>query len=172
MKLTNTMRDAFVRAAMDDVPSVDYTEQIRSLALAAALRVAPPAIQKAWADPELRPYINTSRLWVGGVTTYVPQRDGGTGVELLPEDNAEVLRLEKASDGQSERESALKEKLKGAAYGCSTRKALATMLPEFERYLPADDAVATRMLPVAANVVADFVKAGWPKGARKEATTA
>ena len=50
------------------------------------------------------------------------------------------------------------------ALGASTRKGLADALPEFEKYLPADEPAAVRSLPVVANVVADFVKAGWPKG--------
>jgi hypothetical protein len=42
-------------------------------------------------------------------------------------------------------------------------------LPEFEKYLPEDEAQAVRALPVVTNVVADFVKAGWPtKKAQKK----
>ena len=48
------------------------------------------------------------------------------------------------------------------------------MLPEFEKYLPADEQKALRSVPVVANLVADFTKAGWPKdkAARKEGATA
>jgi hypothetical protein len=62
----------------------------------------------------------------------------------------------------------LRSKLKSVAYSVSTRKALVAALPEFEKYLPADEAKAVRTLPVVQNVVADFVKAGWParKGAK------
>jgi hypothetical protein len=49
----------------------------------------------------------------------------------------------------------------------STRKALVDLLPEFEKYLPADEAKAIASLPAVANVLSDFVKAGWPKNQPK-----
>ena len=58
----------------------------------------------------------------------------------------------------------LKSQLKSAAHSVTTRKALAALLPEFEKYLPADEAAACKTLPVVQNIVADFAKAGWPKG--------
>lgn len=66
---------------------------------------------------------------------------------------------------QQQTRSALKDRLRSVAYACSTRKALLAALPEFEKYLPEDEPAALRTLPVVANVVADFVKAGWPKAA-------
>ena len=62
----------------------------------------------------------------------------------------------------------LREKLHGCAYAVTTRKALVDLLPEFEKYLPADDASVCRTLPVVQNVVSDFVKAGWPKDGKKK----
>jgi hypothetical protein len=53
--------------------------------------------------------------------------------------------------------------LKSVAYACTTRKQLEEALPEFSNYLPEEEAKAARDLPVVVNVVADFVKAGWPK---------
>jgi hypothetical protein len=99
LKLTNYMRDAFVRAVMDDVPR-----------------------------------------WLETLEALVKKKD-----------HDEELRAD------------LHAKIKAVAYSVSTRKALADALPEFEKYLPADDAKAIRTLPVVANVVTDFMKAGWPK---------
>ena len=45
----------------------------------------------------------------------------------------------------------------------AVRAAFVAKLPEFAHYLPAEDAPAGRSLPVVANLVTDFVKAGWPK---------
>jgi hypothetical protein len=56
----------------------------------------------------------------------------------------------------------LRTKIKGAAYACNTTKQLRELLPEFERYLPAEEEKTLRTLPVVQNIVADFVKAGWP----------
>lgn len=54
-----------------------------------------------------------------------------------------------------------------AISACTTRKQAAEVLPEFEKYLPEDEPKALRTLPALANVAADFVKAGWPKNAKK-----
>ena len=51
---------------------------------------------------------------------------------------------------------------------CKTRAALAAALPEFEKYLPADEPKALRSLPSMANVASEFVKAGWPKKSVKK----
>jgi len=47
-------------------------------------------------------------------------------------------------------------------YACTTTKQLRELLPEFDRYLPAEEEKTLRTLPVVQNIVADFVKAGWP----------
>lgn len=92
MKLTMTIRGAFARAAMLDVPKTDYDEQISAVILADAVAALPPIIRKLWDEPSLRPYVHQI-TW--------------------------ALRL----------------------------------------------ISACRTAPVVQNVVADFAKAGWPKGA-------
>lgn len=57
----------------------------------------------------------------------------------------------------------LQTRLKGVAYACTTRKQLEEALPEFSSYLPEEEAKAAKNLPAVANVLSDFVKAGWPK---------
>ena len=49
------------------------------------------------------------------------------------------------------------------------REALAAMLPEFEKYLPSETPALDRTVPAVANVVTDFMRAGWPKGQAKPA---
>lgn len=83
---------------------------------------------------------------------------------LPGEVKAVVEELEKQNDEQHDSRNNLETKLQAVAESCTTRKALLNALPEFEKYLPADDAAACRSLPVVANVVSDFMKAGWPKG--------
>ena len=53
-------------------------------------------------------------------------------------------------------------KLKSIIDGCTTLKQLKTLLPEFEKYMPTEEA-PTKNLPAVANVVADLTKLGWPK---------
>lgn len=165
MKLTNTMREAFVRAAMADVPQTDYREQIQKVLTDAAIEAMPPKVREAYsAHPDWFPSQDQN--------VYTP--DGRSlGYYFLPAriDRIPKAALEKAQDlqdalwDQRARMDELENKLRGIALGCTTRKALAEALPEFEKYLPVEEA-KTRNLPAVAvavaNVVAEFVKAGWP----------
>jgi hypothetical protein len=81
--------------------------------------------------------------------------------------NSQVEGLLTALAHQVERINALRTKLSATADAVSTRKALIDLLPEFEKYLPADESKAVASLPAVANVLSDFVKAGWPKNQPK-----
>lgn len=161
MKLTNTMREAFVRAAMDDVPSIDYDTLIRKAALQAALKALPATVRKVYDDEKTRTYLENTFLRFGGVSVYVP---GRTNTDISDEDKKSLNELATAKSVQETGRNELRGKLASAATAVTTRKALAELLPEFEKYLPADLGAANRMLPAVANIVADFTKAGWPKG--------
>ena len=170
MKLTKFMREAFVRAAMQDVPSVDYNEKARELVQKAAKEMMPPAIQKlVKAGGAEVAYIRTGYLSMPGclsnVTVYC--RDAYPQLSELPTDvQTQVREMAAAAKVQSEKRRELDAKLEAAAKSVTTRKALAELLPEFERYLPIDTPAACKTLPAIANVVAEFSKAGWPKGAK------
>ena len=176
MKLTNTIRDAFVRAVMDDTPSVDYSEKIRAAAVKAAVAALPQKVAALWKDSALRHYVKTVGVHVPGCGVRVPSgcEDSYTAEFKALEKLilAECASLTEAHVAQKQARENLRSKLRHAAYAYTTRKALAAALPEFEKYLPADEAAALRTVPVIANVVADFVKAGWPKDAKKKAVPA
>lgn len=169
MKLTNSIRQAFVRAAMQDVPQIDYEETIRKAVMDAAVRALPPAVRKVYDDEKTRMYLEQTYMRFGDVSVTVCGRDGKWGepdsqLPKLSKTDAAVLEALVAKYGaQTSSRAELEKKLYGAAYAVSTRKGLAELLPEFEKYLPADEASANRSLPVVANIVADFTKAGWPK---------
>lgn len=165
MKLNNTIRDAFVRAVMDDVPSVDYDELAAKKVQDHAYQHLPPEIRKIYDKPAQRGYLKETHTCtpsllrdVYAVTanpTYYWAKDvPNLWVEL------EALAEQKAAQRAARDE--LKGKLQSVAYSVTTRKALEAALPEFAQYLPAE-AVVSKNLPAVANVVADFVKAGWPK---------
>jgi hypothetical protein len=164
MRLTNTMRDAFVRAAMDDVPSVDYDEQIRSLAVKTAVAALPAKVQAVWKDADTKHHLETSYINFrhARVSLQIPGAVGDGSARTHVETVCAPL-AEKAIE-QTKARDELQRRLHAVAYSVSTRKALVDALPEFEKYLPADEPAAIKTLPVIANVVADFVKAGWPKG--------
>ncbi len=169
MRLTNTIRDAFIRSAMNDVPSVDYTEQIRKLALDDIVDQLPEPVRKIWNDTKTRCYIETTWGNFGGVSVTHPC--DGHRAKLTSQGEKKLAVVIEKQKAQKELHDALRQKLRSAAYACSTRKALAEMLPEFEKYLPADEAKAAAVnLPAIANIVTDFVKAGWPKNQKLAAS--
>lgn len=158
MRLTNYMRDAFVAAAMQDVPKEDFNDQAQTLLVKAAISAFPPKIRAVYDDPAARDFICHTRLPYAFGYAYVP------GLGVLPEGTQEkYAELKGKEKEQSARFLELTAQLRGVAYSARTRKALVALLPEFEKYLPADDSAACKTLPAVANVVADFAKAGWPK---------
>lgn len=162
MRLTNTIRDAFISGVMRDVPSIDYSEQIRKLLIEDIEAQLPKAVLALYKDKRLCGYVNTS--WGSfntGVSVTYPCSDGITTGITAPT-REKVTELGRLSKLQFEARRDLERKLKSVAYSVTTRKGLADALPEFEKYLPEDEAKAVRTLPVVQNVVADFVKAGWP----------
>ena len=171
MRLTTTIREAFVRAAMQDVPKVDYGAQIEKLVADKAKEYFIKTT-KLGADEYERlkntGWLNSNSVYCGhgghefryvyaNSPNYVTAEQMGISVQALDELNG----LEKA---QGAARHALREKLKSVAASVTTRKALVDLLPEFEKYLPADTSGTTKNLPALANIVADFTKAGWPKG--------
>lgn len=158
MRLTNYMRDAFISAAMHDVPREDFRDQMQTLLVKAAVSCLPPKVRALYDDPATRDFIRHTQLGHGLNYTYVP------GLGTLPVSTQE--KYDELKEKQKEQDARLRElrgQLRGVAYSARTRKALVALLPEFEKYLPADDSAVCKTLPAVANVVADFVKAGWPK---------
>lgn len=168
MKLTQTIRQAFVSAAMQDVPQIDYRAQAQALVTEAARMQLPPKVRAIYDDKNLRHFVETTSFYAVGQYVYVPMGKGER-LKLNDADQKKLDALVEANKAQDERRFDLQQKLHACALACTTRKALVEMLPEFEKYLPADEAAANRALPVVANVVTDFMKAGWPKGEKKEA---
>ncbi len=172
MKLTNYMRDAFIRAAMQDVPSIDYMEQARAFLQAESIEQLPPKVRAIAKDKNLRHFLNTAGCHVDSVGYISVLCGRGDDFKPSAEAREKLSAISADAAKQKKTESELRSKLKAVAYSASTRKQLAELLPEFVKYLPADEATAIRSVPVVANVVTDFVKAGWPKGKKPAAVAA
>ncbi len=161
MRLTQSIRQSFVRAVMDDVPKIDYAEKVCKLAQESALRALPPPIAKASKDKELSKHLESSYCGFGhGISTRVPgriQRENFNEADKQALADLVAKHLE-----QDEQRDKLEDKLNSCAQSCSTRKLLAEMLPEFSKYLPAEYE-PLKNLPVVTGLVDDFTKAGWPK---------
>lgn len=167
MKLTSTIRQAFIAAVMNDVPQIDHDAQARALVEQRTKELFAEAFPGADFE-ELKPW--AARKWVStpgllsNVAVYWPGRehDQDDVKKNYPELWAELEKLSTAKYEQGDRLVALEERLRSVVNACSTRKALAEALPEFEKYLPPEP-VKGANVPAVANVVADFMKAGWPK---------
>lgn len=168
-RLNNDMRDAFIDAVMDDVPKVDYEEKIRDAVNKAAHAALPAAVKKLLASEDTAGFVNIESV---AFNRHDNIPDGLYVSFRLPASSDKSLRelalgateeLRKAWSEQHASRNSLIKKIRSVAYHCNTRKQLAEAFPEFERYLPADESTAMQNLPALANVVSDFVKAGWPK---------
>lgn len=172
-RLTTYSRNAFIQAVMDDVPHVDYSEQAREKVQKFALTKLPAGVAAAlkafpdWFD--VKAYTSLP----GTLSNcYVVARERSEFDKLLKADKklwAELEAMEKANSAQSQTRQALRDKVKGLAYSCTTVSALQTRAPEFAKYIPGASAPLDRSGPVVQNIVADLVAAGWPKG-KKPAT--
>lgn len=164
MKLTKLDKDMIVTRVMQDVPSKDYQEQMRQLVIAWAVKQLPPAVKRIYDDNELRKYVHCHYGPVDGYYFTAPGCWDASGDRAANQ----TLRLAindlkaKLAEQTAERRD-MRNKVVGVIYPCSTRKQLLDRLPEFEKYLPKEDAPSTN-LPAVANVAADLTKAGWPKG--------
>lgn len=162
MKLTQTHKDAFVRAVLDDLPSTDNHEEARKLVTAAAVDQLPATLRAVWDDPKLRTELVTRYQTFEGFGISVPGQKLVLSARLL----AKLQGLREHERAQSSLKSKLRDRLYAVIRGCSTLKQAKDALPEFEKYLPAEPG-KTPNLPAVHDVVEELKKAGWPKGAKK-----
>lgn len=168
MRLTNQLREEFVRNVMNDVPHVDYDEQIRKFVTTMAVESLPAPVKRVWDDINLRTYVNLCHF--SSEHTYVsidiPSKERWTDAFKLSPSEEDVLKeLEAKRYDQNATRKKLRQELETAVKGVTTTKALRKMFPEFEAYIP-EDKEADRMLPATNNLVTDLVRAGWPKGGK------
>lgn len=165
MRLTKYIREAFVNAAMQDVPQVQYDEPIKKLLIDSVVAQMPPDMLKAYKkNPEL---FNNDGRYIDNAIGYVYFP---CNIKPTPEAIKAANELVEKRRIQNNERRDLKVKLQAAADSVTTRKALLNLLPEFEKYLPAAEAEVCKTLPAVANLVSDFTKAGWPKSATKKST--
>ena len=166
MRLSTSMRQAFVRAVMDDVPFVDYDEQLRQLAQKAVDSYRPAALVRALdLDPSIQDWLNRDYQFISKYSQSFCLVGAKQSLDRLNADKdftQAAQNLRKQQQAQLEQRSALETKLKASAQACQTRAQLAKALPEFEKYLPIE-AGNSKCLPALANLMSDFMAAGWPK---------
>lgn len=167
MRLTNFLRDSFVRAAMADVPKVNYTEQAEKLAREFMKKEFARVFPKIDMNGEANDWLEKCSLDMPGSLGRIYTVNPHYGYLKDKPIWEELKALAELHSAQHKQHRDLQDRLTGVAYACTTRKQLLEALPEFEAYLPEEEAKAAKNLPALANVLSDFVKAGWPKNQPK-----
>lgn len=160
-----TTRQAFVRAVMDDVPSVDYDEKMRVLLQKFAVASLPDA---------LKPLYKTHAHWFNTVT-YYNTPSGYPSVVCVGESHDQLDQAIKADNlmldavrllaeskrAQNTTREMLRDKLRALVHSVSTHEALIKAAPEFSKYVSCAG-VVDKTVPVVANVLSELTSAGWP----------
>lgn len=149
---------------MADVPNIDYQELTLNMVKEYMQLAINPKIKAVFDDPELKEMVLLRWFTFGCASAELPLKRG----HVFPHNMMNKIDEYKfASTEQMNKRHQLQQNLLAVADSCTTRKALVAALPEFEKYLPADEQAACKTLPAIANVLSDFVKAGWPKDQKK-----
>jgi hypothetical protein len=199
MNLTKAHRSQFVADVMSDIPKVDYRQQIevlikqdidnapdkfirdalkvpilRSMLIAGNNTVNANTSTSKYGHPELSTFkygygsdvndpetLNCSALCVACYLNYQMSKSCADACYALMKQNQE----------QEEKLASIRVKVFAAIAGCTTRKTALAAMPEFEKYLP--EVVTPSKFPIAiANLSAELMMAGWPKGGKKEVVAA
>lgn len=158
MKLSKLTKEAIVRAIWNEVPEIDH--KARKVAIQAALvELFTPEVKALYkTQPGALKVEYCNCLGYSG--SY---EDRCVTVADLTEE--QVNSVQEPYNEEDRARCDANSKLRDLVMGCSTRNQLVKLLPECEKYLPAE-AATDRSLPVVANVISDMTKLGWPKGGR------
>lgn len=106
-------------------------------------------------------------FYIKNICAYLPTGSDDVTIQKALDENTELGELSVLRGEQKKKRQELESRLRSVAYSCSTLKQLNAALPEFEKYMPSDKEALAQNLPALANVVADFIAAGWPKDKEK-----
>jgi hypothetical protein len=168
MRLTIADREAFVRAAMDDVPKVDYSKLAKEVVIKFLKETVPVDIQNMIVKyPEwFQAYTVCMPHNIDHFSTPLAHRYREWQAVITDETlRSRIRELSAAATKQSDERLAIHQKLHSAIGSCTTLKQATELLPEFVKYLPQErNGTVVRSMPVVANLVTDMMNMGWPKG--------
>lgn len=162
MRLTKSDKDAFILAVVQDIPKIDYQEQVRALIYEDSIAQLPEKVQAIARDKTLSHYLETSSYWrtsFGSIRVFEPR---GGSYNPTKDVQAKLDKLNELHNQQEKRLDDARAKLRGAIEPCTTLKIALERLPEFEKYLPKQQEKSV-YLPSIANLCADLATLGWPK---------
>lgn len=181
MRLNKKHRNAFVRAVLADVPSVDYDRQIQVAMRDMFKGALPAAVRTLLRDDECAHHIHHSRVpgpKPGQPTDYchlqpsylVPgywDRDARRAVIKANAQRWEDIRgLVDAKVRQEDQRQQLHGELRALIESCRTTQQAEKLMPELRDYLPTKQQESADNLP-ATQVVTHLQSAGWPKERKK-----
>ena len=156
MRLTNYLRDAFVRNVSNNIPVVKAPSS--TLIQEMCYNLADPRLKIIYDDEKLRKQLQTSWVYLEETRGYIHSL--GVDWEELP---AVINYREKL---QKRREAI--DKLRRAAYGCKTLKELREALPDLIDYMPDENKPAKISVPMVVGVVEELTAVGLTLGATNE----
>jgi len=186
MKLTQLHRANFVAAVMASAPTHDFQAEIDKLVRAEAIKALPPKVRAIHDDPELRCFVNLvhvqfeavrrsdgPELKVWSERTVSPGSFAVPGYDYKPSTalkNRVCAILTKEAEQRVECR-VVETRLTAIASTARTRKELVELLPQFEKFIPADAPAIDRTVPVAEidSVVTDLARLGVPQAKKKVA---
>lgn len=155
MKLTNYLRDAFVRSVMQEVPAIDYDLLAKQLQDALYSGMSADVRRVYRKTPNA---LKVQGFWFSGDRYQRKSVVGDADFDLIfPQYNA----VPNARDD-------FQHKLKKAVNGFTTVKQVRDAYPELAHHLP-DEKVPTKNLPAQANLIAELVLLGWESKVKGEA---
>jgi hypothetical protein len=156
MRLTNYLRDAFVRNVSNNIPVV----KAPSLTLIQEMcyNLADPRLKIIYDDEKLREQLQKSWVYLEEIHGYI--FSFGVDWEEFPAVINYREKLQKRRDAI--------DKLRRAAYGCKTLKELREALPDLTDYMPDENKPAKISVPMVVDVVKDLTAAGLTLGATNE----
>lgn len=164
MRLNKSDKQAFVLAVMADVPQIDYQAKARALVDQEIRAQLPTAVRAVYDDKKTRPYLGNAYVSLPGYFSC-GYFDGAACYSMTSGLRDTLSALSDEARAQETRRRDLKNRIEGVIESCTTLKRAKELLPEFEKYLPAErGTVIDRSVPVISNIVADLTAAGWPKG--------
>lgn len=157
MKLTNYIRDSFVRAVTNNLPEVNYPtlDEVQQ----ALYKKMSPKVKAVYSNEETRKALRTKYYAPNG-SGYDQRGNVFVGdVELddvLAEYNAAVAAR-----------SVAKRKVHDLAYSCNTLKQLKEAAPELVKYMPDEKTGVTAGVPAVVGVLSALKAAGFKEGSDK-----
>lgn len=149
VRLTNHLRDCFIRAVGADIPKPvkPNTDDVQK----ALYEQWPKEVQAVYDDEALRGYLKTDWCYLGD----------GQGKNIVSGGlrYSETAVMATYEEARKKREDAL-AKLRGVAYGVSTLKALREALPDLVKYMADEAKPVTPGLPVVAGLYDDLKALG------------